>query len=142
MGTEELLSRVKRALLPLSMVRAALLYGSQAQAQAREDSGIDVAVLLESRPSPSERKQVLWTLLGALGKQLRSDRIDLVLLNEAPPKLAFHVLKYGRIAFVRDPVEFHRFRVRTYSRHADYQPVERWFRLATKRRAESAGRLG
>jgi predicted nucleotidyltransferase len=142
MAPEELLSRVERALLPLSSVRAALLYGSRASGKARQDSDIDIAVLLESPSLPSERKQLLWTLLGALGKELRSDRIDLVLLNDAPPKLAFHVLKHGRIAFVRDPVELHRFQVRTYSRHADYQPVERWFRLATKRRAESAGRLG
>jgi len=142
MATEALLARVERALLPLSGVRAALLYGSQASEQTRDGSDIDIAVLWESLPQPSERKQLLWTLLGALGKELRSDRIDLVLLNDAPPKLAFHVLKYGRIAFVRDPVEFHRFQVRTYSRHADYQPIERWFRLATKRRAEAAGRLG
>jgi predicted nucleotidyltransferase len=142
MGTEQLLSRVKRALLPLSAVRAALLYGSRASEQAHDESDIDIAVLLDEAPDSSQRKQLLWTLLGALGQELRSDRIDLVLLNEAPPKLAFHVLKHGRVAFVRDPVEFHRFQVRTYSRHADYQPVERWFRLATKRRAESAGRLG
>ncbi|MEO8180849.1 MAG: nucleotidyltransferase domain-containing protein [Deltaproteobacteria bacterium] len=142
MGTEELLARVKRALLPLSAVHAAVLYGSRASEQARRESDIDIAVLLDAAPDSSQRKQVLWTLLGALGQELRSDRIDLVLLNEAPPKLAFHVLKHGLVAFVRDPVEFHRFQVRTYSRHADYQPVERWFRLATKRRAESAGRLG
>jgi predicted nucleotidyltransferase len=142
MDAEELLSRVARALRPLGFVRAALLYGSQASGRARTDSDIDLALLLDAEPDASQRKQVLWTLLGALGTELRSDRIDLVLLNQAPPKLAFHVLKQGRVAFVRDPVEFHRFQVRTYSRHADYQPVERRFRLATKRRAESAGRLG
>jgi uncharacterized protein len=139
MRAEHLLSRVARALLPVSAVRAALLYGSQVTAHVREDSDIDVAVLLESAPLPCERKQVLWALLAALGKELRSDRIDLVLLNDAPPKLAFHVLKYGRSAFIRDPVAFHRFQVRTFSRHADYEPVERLFRLATKRRAQSAG---
>jgi len=43
-------------------------------------------------------------------------------------------MKHGLVVFARDPVELHRFRVRTYSRHADYQPVERLFREATKRR--------
>ena len=44
-------------------------------------------------------------------------------------------MKHGLVVFARDPVELHRFRVRTYSRHADYQPVERLCREATKRRA-------
>jgi hypothetical protein len=47
-------------------------------------------------------------------------------------------LKHGRVVLDRDPVQLHRFRVRTYSRHADYEPVERFFREATKRRARAA----
>jgi predicted nucleotidyltransferase len=133
----ELLSRVKRALLPMAGVRAALVFGSRATGRARPDSDIDIAVLLETAPGPDERKGVLWSLLTALGSELRSDRVDLVLLNEAPPKLAFEVLKQGRVVFERDPVELHRLRVRTYSRHADYEPVERFFREVTKRRAQA-----
>ena len=136
MDTNELLTRVKRALLPLADVRAAFVFGSRATGRARPDSDIDIAVLLAKAPRSEERKNVSWSLLTALGSELRSDRVDLVLLNEAPPKLAFHVLKHGLLAFARDPVELHRFRVRTYSLHADYEPVERFFREATKRRAQ------
>lgn len=49
--------------------------------------------------------------------------------------LAFRALAEGRVAFTRNVEALHRFRVRTYSRHADYQPVERFFREATRRRA-------
>ena len=142
MPPDELMARVARALLPLDAVRAALLYGSSVTGRTRADSDIDVAVLLDTLPPPPMRKELLWKILGALGGQLRSDRVDLVLLNEAPPKLAFHVLKYGREVFVRDASELHAFRVRTYSRHADYEPVERLFREATKRRAQAAIDLG
>lgn len=142
MDTNELLTRVQRALLPLADVRAALVFGSRATGRARPDSDIDIAVLLAKAPRSEERKNVSWSLLTALGSELRSDRVDLVLLNEAPPKLAFHVLKHGLVAFARDPVELHRFRVRTYSLHADYEPVERFFREATKRRAQMAMNRG
>jgi predicted nucleotidyltransferase len=139
---DELLSRVKRALLPIAGVQAAFLFGSRATGRARPDSDIDIAVLLENAPPSHERKGVLWPLLTALGSELRSDRVDLVVLNEAPPKLAFQVLKQGLVAFARDPVELHRFRVRTYSLHADYEPVERFFREVTKRRAQTAMNRG
>jgi predicted nucleotidyltransferase len=142
MVPDELFARVSRALQPVGGVSAALVFGSQATGQARPDSDVDIAVVLDALPPPSERKDLLWSLLGALGKELGSDRIDLVLLNDAPPKLAFDVLKHGRVVLDRDPVQLHRFRVRTYSRHADYEPVERFFREATKRRAQAARRHG
>jgi predicted nucleotidyltransferase len=132
----ELLSRVERALLPIAGVQAAFLFGSRATGKARPDSDIDIAVLLDSAPASGEGKRVLWQLLTALGSELRSDRVDLVVLNEASPKLAFQVLKQGLLAFARDLVQLHRFRVRTYSLHADREPVERFFREVTKRRAQ------
>jgi len=61
---------------------------------------------------------------------------------ERPPKLAFQVLKHGRMVFSRDPVKVHRFRERTYSRHADYRPIERWFREANQRRLQTRVNLG
>jgi predicted nucleotidyltransferase len=137
MSEETLLRAIRRAMASSARVQAALLFGSRATERARADSDIDVAVLLDEAPSASDRKNVLMSLASALGKELRADRLDIVLLNDAPPKLAFQVLRHGVVAFQRDPVPLHRFRVATYSRHADYEPVERLFRAVTKRRALS-----
>ncbi len=131
---EPLLAALRRALEPRDDVRAVLLFGSQAQGTARKDSDIDVAVLLDQAPAQAERSAVLRGILEALGREVAADRVDLVLLHEASPKLAFHVVRTGLVAFERDPVDLHRFRVRTYSRHADYERVERFFREALKRR--------
>ncbi len=104
----------------------------QASGKATDESDIDVAVLLDQAPGSSERKAVLGGLIEALGQQLRADRLDIVILNGAPPNLAFHALKGGLVAFERSPELLHRFRVGTYSRHSDYEPVERFFRSVTK----------
>lgn len=140
--TAPLVDAIQRALASSGEVEAALLFGSHATGRARVDSDIDVAVLLKTAPTSSTRKQILMSLASALGRELRADRVDLVLLNDAPPKLAFHVLKHGIVAFVRDPVVLHRFRVATYSRHADYEPVERFFRRVTKERALAEAKRG
>jgi uncharacterized protein len=130
-----LLAAIGRALSPLGNVQAALLFGSRATGRATDESDIDVAVLLDQEPGSSQRKAVLGGLIEALGRQLRADRLDIVILNGAPPNLAFHALKGGLVAFERSPELLHRFRVATYSRHSDYEPVERFFRGVTKKRA-------
>jgi predicted nucleotidyltransferase len=135
-----LLDAIARALAPLDDVQAALLFGSRATGKARSDSDVDVAVLL-TRESFA-KGQSLRRLVGALAQELAADRLDVVVLNGAPPALAFQVLKYGVVAFERDVQSLHRFRVRTYGAHADYEPVERFFREVTKRRALSGASRG
>lgn len=134
----DLVHAVSTALEPVAMVRAALLFGSQAKGTARADSDVDVAVLLDHRPEEPARTPVLRTLIEALGTTMRADRLDLVILNGAPPKLAFNVLRDGRVALCRDPVELHRFKMRTWWEHADFEPTERFFREVVKRRAMQA----
>jgi len=120
-------------------VAAAFLFGSRATGRARADSDIDVAVLLDPAPRPDEAYAVRSTLLAALAGHLATERVDLVVLNDAPPALAFRVLREGRLSFRRDPVVLHRFTVATYRVQGDYAPVEEHFRAATKARASRHG---
>ncbi len=87
--------------MPLTEVKAAYLFGSHANDRARPDSDIDVAVLFGAAPAPDERKAKLGQLIEALGRELNAAALDVVILDDAPPKLAFHVLKHGRIVFER-----------------------------------------
>jgi len=130
---KRLLDAIARALSPLDEVQAALLFGSRATGKAGPDSDVDVAVLLSQDCSAGGVE--LRRLVGALTDEVAADRLDVVILNGAPHALAFQVLKYGVVAFERDARPLHRFRVRTYGAHADYEPVERFFREVTKRRA-------
>jgi uncharacterized protein len=130
-----LIERLQRALEPLSEVSAALLFGSHARGQVHSASDIDVALLLGAAARSEDRGELLRRLIAAIGQEVAADRVDLVVLNDAPPALAFQVLRYGKVVLVRDPVALHRFRVRTYSRHADYEPIERFFRRVTRARA-------
>jgi predicted nucleotidyltransferase len=141
-NTEELISRIERALLPVPSVRAALLFGSHVVGHARSGSDVDIGVLVDAAAATALRKPLLWALFAALGRELPAERLDVVVLNDAPSKVSFHVLKEGRVVFEHDPVDLHRFRVLTYSKHADYLPVERFFREASERRGLAAGPRG
>jgi hypothetical protein len=136
-----LVEAVRAALAGESGVAAAFVFGSHARGTARATSDVDVAVLPAPGPS-SDRLALRRGLIAALSRTLAADRLDLVLLDEAPPVLALAVLKHGRLALCRDEVALHRFRVATYRRHADYEPVERFFREVTKARAKGTSRRG
>lgn len=137
-NTDELLSRIERALLPVPGVRAALLFGAHVMGHARSGSAVDIAALVDTASATALRKPLLWSLFAALGRELPAERLNVVVLNDAPPKVAFHVLREGRVVLEHDPVDLHRFRVLTYSRHADYQPVERFFHEAARQRGLAA----
>jgi predicted nucleotidyltransferase len=134
-GTARLLAAIARAAASLPEVQAAWLFGSRASGNARPDSDVDIGVLLDDSLAPPEPLSRLRRLIEALATEIAADRIDVVILNDAPPALAFQVLKHGKIALERDRVALHRFRVRTYTRHSDFEPTERLFREATRRRA-------
>jgi len=136
-----LLTAIIQGLSPLEQVRAALLFGSRATGRARPDSDVDVAVLL-SPDAAKSGKDVLERVLSALASGLAADRLDVVILNAAPPALAFQILKHGVVAFERDRRDLHRLRVRVYDVHADYAHVERFFREAVKRRALAGASRG
>ncbi len=132
----QLLGALRAALEPMPQVVAALLFGSRARGSARDDSDVDVAILLRAAPRDEGRYRVVRELLDAFYGHVSSEQLDLVLLNDAPPALAFQVLKHGTMVVCRDDVAMHRFRVRTYRVHADYEPVERLFRRVTRERAQ------
>lgn len=133
---------IERALADDAEVAAAFLFGSHAVGRARPESDVDVAVLLRQDPVSGERYRVVRRLLAELATELAGERLDLVLLNHAPPVLAFRVLRDGLVALSRDPVGLHRFRVRTYRLHADLAAAEALFRRATRERVVARGSGG
>jgi predicted nucleotidyltransferase len=135
-GDAELLLRaVANAAKSLPEIQAAFLFGSQASGRARADSDVDVAVLIDDAAARAAARTRLRRVIEAFAAHVAADRLDVVILNDAPPALAFQVLKSGELAFERDRVALHRFRVRTYARHSDFEPTERFFREVTRRRA-------
>jgi predicted nucleotidyltransferase len=88
-------------------VLAAYLFGSLIKRE-KGFKDIDVAVLLyenylkESAQIPLGLKTVLVTEL--MGR-LKENRIDVTLLNQAPPLLAMEVLRHGRLIHCKDDMQ-------------------------------------
>ncbi|MCL7413191.1 MAG: nucleotidyltransferase domain-containing protein [ANME-2 cluster archaeon] len=86
----------------LEYVGLAYLFGSTARANDGKLSDIDIAVYLNNGLSKQEQNQKRLELISGLSTLLKSDRIDLVIMNHAPPVLNFEVIKVNMPVYVRD----------------------------------------
>ncbi|MBM4441230.1 MAG: nucleotidyltransferase domain-containing protein [Candidatus Rokubacteria bacterium] len=102
-------------------VAYALLFGSTARGTSHAGSDVDVAVGLAA----TARRDV--SALGGLVARLESAMgrsIDLVLLDEAPPALAYRVFRDGEVLIERDRRAFVARKVRAILDYLDFKPVE------------------
>ncbi|MBI3333109.1 MAG: nucleotidyltransferase domain-containing protein [Candidatus Omnitrophica bacterium] len=105
-------------------VQAAYLFGSQATGRSNQLSDVDVAVLID----PSQIRTSLpygykAEICADLMKLLRTNSVDLVLLNEAPVFLLHQILKSGRCLFAKDRHARIRFEAKAIGRYLDVRPL-------------------
>lgn len=105
-------------------VVVAYVFGSAARGTLGESSDVDVAVLLVPDHDPRRRLQ----LSAAVQAVMAPRRVDLVLLNDAPPSLAFRVLRDGRQLVCADPQAAADHREEVLRRYLDLEPLRRELR--------------
>ena len=112
------------------------LFGSYANGMQTTLSDVDLAVLLDKAVGPEQYLTERLRLMGELSVILGTDKLELVILNDVPPNLAYRVIKYGELLYVRDEAasQLIDFKVRTMDRYFDYQPVQRLFSEGLARR--------
>ncbi len=125
MNIDEYLPALREVFIHHGVVLA-YLFGSQAEGTARPSSDIDLAALLPPG-TPRERFfDVRLSLMNAVMDALHTDKVDLVILNEATPLLMHQVVKFGRVLY-EDPVTQPAidFYVYAAARYSDTAPTRR-----------------
>jgi len=120
-------------------VQCAWLFGSTARGEAGPLSDVDVAVLLDDSVARENYLDAAAALVEELERS--APRIDLVVLNEAPPALRHRVLLDGLLLLERDPRRRIDFEVRSIREALDFQHIAALYDRALLERA-AGGRLG
>jgi len=122
MKTRLPLKKLERFFSSCPEIDTALLYGSFAKGRIRPSSDIDIAVLLcENRPDS-------WDYLAKLSVALQEicpREVEVILLNQASPHLAFRAIQEGKIIFQRNRALWTRFVVKTISMNEDLEILYR-----------------
>jgi predicted nucleotidyltransferase len=84
----------------------AYLFGSAARGELRPLSDVDVAIFVTETAEPGQAK---LDLVDAVARHLRTDAVDVVILNVAPTALVGRILRGRRVIADRDPFRRHRF---------------------------------
>jgi predicted nucleotidyltransferase len=135
------LSRLAQALEPRGEILEAYLFGSAARGSAQPHSDLDVAVYLaDPRPKTSPFGYAA-DLAAELMRALGAPRVDVVVLNEAPPLLYHRVLRDGVRILTRDLRATTTREGQALSRYCDYVPQLAKIEAAHRARIE-AGRFG
>ena len=98
----ELERRLMRALESRAEILEAYLHGSQASGRAQAHSDIDVAVYIDESRAPAGAYGYPAELTAYLMSALGTNKIDVAVLNRAPPVLYHRVLRDGRRLLARD----------------------------------------
>jgi predicted nucleotidyltransferase len=105
---------------------AVYVFGSTARGTRRDDSDVDVGVLLQGQP-PRTLAGLKLGLEGELERALGLP-VQLVVLNTAPPDLIHRVLRDGDLLLDRDPSARIRFEVQARREYFDVLPYLRRYR--------------
>jgi predicted nucleotidyltransferase len=118
----ELERSLLRALESRGEVLEAYLFGSRATGRAQLHSDIDVAVYVDDSRILSAGYGYTSELTAHLMAALRTNEIDVVVLNRAPPVLYHRVLRDGRRILARDLRATTTREGYALSRYCDYLP--------------------
>ena len=113
---------ISGALADVPCVSYAVVFGSYARGTAHAGSDVDVALGFAHgrRPASREVGEIVSRLEEAAGQT-----VDVVVLEDAPPGLAYRVFRDGVAVFVRDRAALVDRKARAILEYLDYQPFER-----------------
>lgn len=100
----------------------AYLFGSQVEGKTGPLSDIDVAVYLDEKIPSQECFDLKLKILGGLMDIFKTDNIDVVILNEAPPLLSHRILKEGKLVFSSDEKKRLGFETKAVMQYLDWKP--------------------
>lgn len=117
----KLMPQVEAYLASRKDILFAYLFGSYARASYGPFSDVDIAVYVAG----DRRAEKKLDILGDLNKILKTDDLDLVILNDAPLVLRMSILKSSRLLSENSPFIRHSFESITTRSYFDFAPVEK-----------------
>lgn len=99
---ETIVNRIREYLFSRAEVIVAHIFGSYTAKRFGHESDIDIAVLLRDDIDSKEYGNIKLSIIADLIELLSFNRVDVVILNIAPPFLSHEIIKKGILLFSKD----------------------------------------
>lgn len=116
------LQQLRPALETDSAITAVYLFGSCAHHAATGVSDIDIGILLHSAIDTSRYFNLRLEYLSRIMAILLTEKVDVVILNNAPLHLAHEIVSHGNLLLDRDPRQRAAFEADRIRRFLDFKP--------------------
>jgi hypothetical protein len=139
MLANEAADRLRAVFAARPAVRGAYVFGSVAAERTWSGSDLDLGIVVdEAAWDPSDKVPLIGECMDAA----RRDRVDLVVLNDAPLVLQFEAVRPNVVLYAADDFEPGAFSSKVLRMYWDFRPHLRRQRKAYKRRLLNEGRHG
>lgn len=115
-------------------IAALYLFGSRARGNPSARSDVDLALAMRDGLTAAERWRERLRLLGEAQRELATEAIDLVVLEESPALLGHRVLAGGRLLLERDAVRRTALVEKILRHYIDEAPIRALFDRAVHQR--------
>ncbi len=125
MKNKKILNNIFKEFPPIlesNNIICAYIFGSLARGNSGKLSDVDIAVYVSSSLNRYEKFDLKIKLMKELGRILKTDNIDILILNDAPPMLKHRVIKEGKIIYYREKEMMIDFEVRAVMEYLDFLP--------------------
>ena len=119
----ELAVRLRPVLQEDPRVAAAYLFGSRARGHVGAESDTDLAILVFPSEAESFSLQTELRIEAEISLLLKTDRVDVVILNRCPLPLAYKVIAEGKLLYEAEPIANMDFVEETLIRYFDFSPT-------------------
>ncbi len=137
---EQLEQKLREFFSEFDNVTLAYLFGSTVRGESNCLSDIDIAVLLDDTLLQKESFDLQLELISKLTEVLKTDDIDLVVLNDSPLLLTYNIIRDGIILKSDEPLRV-KFETKIMSRYLDERyHIERHAKESLKSIAKSGFR--
>lgn len=103
------------------IVVALFIFGSGAKGKLKPLSDLDFGILLSMKLDKKGRFEKQLELIGTFNETFKTDEIDLVLMNDAPIRFSYNILRDGKLLFCRDRTKLVDFVERTVKLYLDFK---------------------
>lgn len=97
------LAELKKSFRKIPAIKLVYFFGSRAEGKAGPLSDYDFAFYLDEKKA-QKRFDLKLELFSILGKKLKTDNLDIVILNDTEgPELKYNIIKNGKLIYEKAP---------------------------------------